>query len=538
MRKPKGLTRIRVREDDRGLAENWYKMMTIQGPTALDEILGRWTVYDYNDQPKPTLKLYVKNGRRPTVTITRNQQGTLRLTGDPDIVQALAQDPHNTWNRQLREYFFKEATTQFLLWTARTNPAATASLIESKWGSHTDTHGVVRNAVDRALSSAKENGQDTDPASASRNIKRIFSNNFLDQNTEHLRKLYLQPVSGATNPPNWVSDYNQVVINSRTFQRMHQDSPKILTAYCALFPDVPHRIGTPENATRRVRETLNLTPAGWRLFHRVGLPRMQPDWLNLDELRTSYRALAEANVPGAPPGALAMVINRPRNNRAFSTAQWQCGNPWKTWVQILNATLIHATTHPEQHHNVEQPPDHQIRAGLQLTAIADALASHINNNMPWGPGNYETLLARTERWETDQNALRNLAKRHTLEQDAWTSNLPETQVQGLTAVPATNAWQLAELGRQMNNCLGTLAHSCRAGTTRVFTLRQPDDPTPQTAVELLNQDGHWHPGQVEGQRHTAPIPRHQAAAQELADLYNQAWQTPAGTDSDAHPQGM
>ena len=100
------------------------------------------------------------------------------------------------------------------------------------------------------------------------------------------------------------------------------------------------------------------------------------------------------------------------------------------------------------------------------------------------------------------------------------SNLPE----GFIAVPADDEGTLGELGRIMNNCVGSYAERCLTHNTRIYQVRLEDgQPAHGVTCELsAARNGEWQAVQVAGANNRAPTGKESEACRELAARYGRA----------------
>ena len=189
-----------------------------------------------------------------------------------------------------------------------------------------------------------------------------------------------------------IHDYNTVILNQTIFHAMLQTGQSTpLRAHCLEFlknTDSPRVIAHPGEIIKEVKEHLNLTPAQWRYFCRAATNLSAHDispWRR-DPIALTSQALVDANRPHATNAQLNIAWNRHRDHKTFANTPWEMGNPWKAWTGVLNHYLDDS-----DYMRLTKDPDY----------IVDALRYHVQHQLPWGPGNWDTLTARSQRWHLE-----------------------------------------------------------------------------------------------------------------------------------------
>ena len=268
-----------------------------------------------------------------------------------------------------------------------------------------------------------------------------------------------------------MNNYNTVVLNREIFSGMMKTGQQApLRAHCLEFlrQADSHRVFQHRGEIiREIKDRLKLDPPQWRYFCKAARIRSVSDLLpmNIPRMAMACQALVDANRPQAHPQQLHQIWQRQHDHEAFHKAAWRHGDPWKAWTGLLNQYLA---------------PSEIPRSAEDLNLITDALRHHVQNQLPWGPGNWAILLTRSERWHVENFQRHGRGRYYALPkegQDAsWTSLVDLVNIDGLSFAPVTNGPRLAFLGSRMGNCLATYWSSCNQGISRIFTAtiqRQP-----------------------------------------------------------------
>ena len=306
---------------------------------------------------------------------------------------------------------------------------------------------------------------------------------------------------------------NTVVLNHDIFEQMMasgQFTP--LRAYCLHFvksADAAPMLNHPGEVTAQVKEFLELTPAQWRYFCKAA-GTIPAEYLLLrgrTRMTMAAQALVDANRPSAPLEQLNDVWKRQWDHEAFSTAKWQHGDAFAAWTHLLNQFLAPS-----------DPP----HSRQDLDEVTDALRHHVQNQMPWGPGPWEVLLARSERWHWENFGQHPGRGRSALSKEGqaarWDSLLDTTTIDGFTFTPVTTGPKLAVTGAKMGNCLGNHWSRCNKGISRIFTV-STNQRRPQAAAELLHNGAAWTKGQVQGSHSNEVTKAMTRAVSKLARAY-------------------
>ena len=224
---------------------------------------------------------------------------------------------------------------------------------------------------------------------------------------------------------------------------------------------------------------------------------------------TALKAVAAANRPDAPPDRLHTALAKQWDHAFFTGAAWVHGSALAAWTNVLNRYLDPA--------NDPTPQD--------LNAVTDALLYHVDNNLPWGPSNWQALIQRTERWHRTMAATGQAAPH---EDAAWESLVGPITLMGYDFDPILDSRKLHQLGSSMNNCLASFANQCLQGESRLFTIAQ--DGSFLGVVQLIHHQDRWLPGQAEAPDRASLPPQVLPALQTLAAVYQKTAIVTAGRD--------
>ncbi len=361
----------------------------------------------------------------------------------------------------------------------------------------------------------------------------------LDPRTMETAKLVMS--EGYTGPHPTPNVYNWVHLNRTVIRKLEKATPGILQYYVSRCWDPqaePARLH-PGEIIRAVREQTQLTRSEWRAFCRIG-PAMflqeaefPPDEQQPSTLRLICRAAAEANQPQANANRLCRIAYMGYQCRFYHDAQWEAGDPWKAWVNLVSRYLNPGRPTIVPEHLVDTREYYNKEAG-DIRRTEDALRNHVERQIPWGAGDWATLEARSERWHTEmhgqgerapqQDPYGNPAEMSQQDQAAaWDSALGKFWEKDLTATPITTGPELHRLGEEMNNCLSSYTRRCQAGESRIFHITRNGQST--AAAEITRTGGpagrrkKWKLNQMEAPRRGAiPADVHQLAGR-LPDRY-------------------
>ena len=444
------------------------------------------------------------------ITVTRNPDGTLTTNRPPPTNLHTPFLPTLKFQKDL----LTTIATELLQHTYKHIPSEFISAFDHQY----TIHRYLRQARDTAQQIAQQLLTTQDPQDI---------NHFTNRTNALLRRYILDPTvleltvklfSTGPNPLN-INDltlfqYNTTALNLPIFQQLtHTSQTTALVYYCIHLADTdrpPQRLDHPGQLVQIVRQALDLTDRQWPYFLKAAIvsEEHKPRTASTARWPLACQALADANRPRANPLAMTDVFLNHREHAHFRNANWDHGDAWNAWTSLINRYL---------------EPSQQPKTQQDLLYITDALVYHVDHQLPWGPGTWETLYARAQRWHTqhfqgrpDRSILPQAAA-----QSTWDSLLPETIIDRLRFAPLTSGLALSQTGSQMYNCLPNYWHRCLDNTSRIFTVSSPTG-TLLAAVEITNTDGIWRRRQIEAP-HRGRIPRGvKNAASKLAKAYQQA----------------
>ena len=505
--------------------ENALKRALEGAADAARKRMGRWQLLRLTEETRRIrLQAMINEKGQAFLEMARNRDGTIELfiRGKP-----APDHPLHTDAGELTLPFRNWAGTLVLRETERRGgKKLIPELVAGTNWRHGSTLGTreAREALDGVLAEAELT--ERSGARAARaitlnnlpsNVNNLAGRRIIDRKVEETAcRLFQKPHAAWDDTWNdaqhaTARSYSVTALNMDLLLAMERDAPCVLGYFCRhIAPGMkPRRLDGPGEMVRTVRARTGLggNPAGWRFFCRV--------WDEAAEAmagraRTSLEKAVDLavqiNRPRAPAASLREVVCMTHDHRFFREAAWERGDPWGAWVHILNQFL-----------GADPAP----RTG-DLHWVRDALRGHIQNNEPWGAGNWENLTARSDRWHRELNLERNQDRSG--DEATWDTLVQETSHQGFSIHPVTNGRALRELGSAMGNCLRTYWSECARGQTRIFTLSREDRIV--AAAELRQMAGRWSMGQIEAPfRKRLPRGVDRAAAGILAEYQKAQDQT-------------
>ena len=460
--------------------------------SAARERMGRWQLLRLTEEAgRVRLQAMINERGQAFLEMARNRDGTVQMfiRGEPEPGHALHTDalelvhPFRNWAGTL---VIREAERK-----------GGKKLIPEVVGETSRHYGFglgdreARGALEAALAGAELTERFSARAAREITLNNLPSNfnslagrKIMDRGVaETACRLFSGPHTGWEDSKRPTAhSYSVTALNMDTLRAMERDAPCVLGYFCRhIAPGMkPRRLAGPGEVARAVRAHTGLegNAAGWRFFCRVWDEATEA---MAEHARTSLEKAVDLavqiNRPGASTADLREVVCMEHDHRLFREAAWDRGNAWKAWVHILNQFLgADPAPHMEELHRVR-----------------NALRSHIQNNEPWGPGNWENLAERSERWHRELNLDRNQDRSG--DRVAWETLVQETSHRGFLVRAVTNGRALRDLGWTMGNCLRTYWNQCEQGNTRIFTLSREGRLT--AAAELRRMAGQWSIGQVE-----------------------------------------
>ena len=478
---------------------------------AVTEQTPRWEpVVVKTHQGTTTLKGMSGPQGDAAVTVRRNRDGTIRFTS---AYTKTWQAPFAT-DYHLTAPLIHDLAYRLLAETAHQLPEKVREIV----GEHITLQGLGV----RARAVAKQIARDTvatRPEEADRLISvvnKAIRKHIIDPKSYQLTKeIFREPYSrtGKSENPS-IRVYNFTKKNFQTFQQLWVTGQRNPLRYYALnlfglnaeIPTFKH----PGEVIASVKSSLDMTPTQWRAFCRHGSVSgsQRPGTESLRGLRLACQVLADANRNDADATRAQQVITHFNRHHGFNGQVWSHGDPWKAWTNVIGRFI---------------EPGDELKDTDDLNRVADALRYHIVHDLPWGSGDWATVVARADRWHQETFGPR-AAYRYNVPQEAreskWESALPQTTIDGIVFTPLRTAMELQKAGGRMDNCLATFYHRCEQGESIIFTARL--GPSKEAAVELVRIDSDWRVGQVELVKRATPAPTLRAAAAKLARKYQEA----------------
>ena len=286
-----------------------------------------------------------------------------------------------------------------------------------------------------------------------------------------------------------VREYNEAALNHGPITALQETAPPIAQLYIervvTSYRSKPEPAGHHGEILARTKRFMNMPPSHWKQLCR--LAEMCPEVTGTrtpENLRVICHALTDVNRPEATAEKLRHITQAINHHDFYRDALWDHGDPWKPWIALLNQYLRNDLPGEPNHRNFDR--------------IADALRAHIQDQGTWGPGDWATLLARSERWHDHIRARPAWSVPAEAMAASWESSLPETTIDDFVFTPVTTGKELSTLGRTMGNCLATFWGRCQSGHSRIFTIREPGGRKHTAAVEIQKHGNTWERGQLEG----------------------------------------
>ena len=231
-----------------------------------------------------------------------------------------------------------------------------------------------------------------------------------------------------------------------------------------------------------------------------------------------------------PPGALRQDVADALSDAA-RTACHRPGQALSRLAEELDSAgnLIQCLTlFIKESRRPDAPPEAELRQ--QTFQVADYLLDN-GGRRPITARSWRGLLKNADRWHRriieenkERQRLQTLLRNSGLYRN-WKSALPASNLpDGFIAVPADDEGTLSELGRIMNNCVGSYAERCLTHNTRIYQVRRENEPPARGITCELSAagNGEWQAAQVAGANNRAPTGKESEACRELAARYGQA----------------
>ena len=379
--------------------------------------------------------------------------------------------------------------------------------------------------------------QNADPVISTRNINKknfkqkatdIMNAHFFDQHVIDMGKsiLGLTQISMPT--------YNALILNKKMFRELHKASPNTAIHYLrnVLNPRAkPVKFKHPGQVVQLVKNDLKLTPAEWGYFCRISQPSYDFSGnKNISvHIRQRMRMLAKINQPQVDSETLKYIIYELYIHDFFQSVRWGQGDASATWTNILSQYLKAFLEYTKSNNGSPVPENLLVD---HLHNVSDALRGYIEEELPWGPGDWENILARSDRWHQELNDRRQRDfERQQMEAGSpdkppnidatWVSLIPDQLVDDIRFKPLCTSRELQQAASLMNNCLHTYSQKCERNNSRVFTVHR--NTRTVAAAELVRTGDIWQVGQVEGCMRRRPSEKIRQAVRKIRDTYQEAY---------------
>ena len=355
---------------------------------AVDAAMPRWSNFRAStERGRTILRVLVDTKGKAANTIIVHPDGTL----ETHYPHAPYEDRIALHSSQLEQLLHHHLAFLLLEHTRRALPRSMASVITN----HTVMVSLISIANQLARDIACRHILENMPGTNFTQMTKLVNNKVrdgLDGRTIQLANQLFNPITETEhNRLPKTHQYNLVALNQQLFEAMISTGQTTPLRYhcihlCKEGP--PRKFEHPGEIIRETRAAVAMTDAQWRYFclaakvERHDIPGSQ----FMAGMRNSCQVLAEANRPKAPHHLLRMVFIRPREHDAFRNAEWDHGSAWDAWVNIVRRFL---------------EPQPQPVSPSQLSRVTDAFHYHVTNQLPWGPGNWQALRARTSRWHRE-----------------------------------------------------------------------------------------------------------------------------------------
>ena len=465
----------------------------IHGPRAMADEVGKLTPLERTKSGR-TITLKVMSGANyDGLVITKRPDGTLDATlqGSAvnyrlDLADATPEAPLERWVAARLETL-----------TLARHPTAEGLQEACK---PTNQRFVFHTMKKRVLSMMLDGER---PEELAKRAGQILRNGILPRRT----KAAVRSAAESSLAQSTIEDYNIVARALRPLEELLKSTPNVAKLYAQSvghWPEHQDRSpASPGEIVQLVREALELQGMAWRIFCNCDLTgkRVRLGDISVTEIRDSCRAAATANLGCRRTPALDKIACM--HLRHFLMVETARETPWaaRAWGNALHR---YATQTRTEHQDT-----------THLVHIHDAIRGHAQDNTAWGPGDWETLVQRADRWGC--RARRNAEKRV----ESWKSAVDSLEINGRRFEALTNSGELIQAGTDMSNCLATLIRGCAAGNRRVFLTRRESDG-PAVAAEIMLHNGRWRGSRTEGSGNHPPPEGLERAADELAQAYNEA----------------
>ena len=494
---------------------------------AAEQEAPQWTPIQHRREPQHSIRVMFNEANQPALVITEMDDGTVRL--DP---QDASQPRFNFNQANFTREPVRQMTEIILENVLRIHPNPAAIMQPSNFGRVKDiapdiqdpqapfiqVEAVIPKAAHQARLLLDRTMAMPDIPEAPR-TKRTDSQKLPALVTRITRRFMvgndLPPIPTSrkysTSGEHSNLAYNIDAVNRDIFAQVPESSQAAVRYFRkAVIPQCNRlvRLRNPGELIRTVQNHLDLDPALWKWFLRAGqhVQHHEEPESTRAEIRVQAALLRDANRPDASPERIAAVAGRSHLTSAIRQAPLASTDPWKAWARAVSL-FLDRTGPPEP------------RETADLSHIGDAIRHQVNQHdpQPWPQESWEETIARADRI-TRADALSGASRRL-----SWDSALPATEIGGFSFIPATSSAELQHWGQVMGNCVATYDHQCAARDHRIFIAHDPQG-NPVATIELGKQHQNWCVTQAEGKKRSTPARGLSQAADQLARLYQEAWE--------------
>ena len=410
-----------------------------------------------------------------------------------------------------------------------------------------DISSWAASTIDRALQpfQRESNGSwVTSIKNALSEANEIIHNQMIDHRILHLAGSVLSPCGGShsltASPPG--KTYHEISTHTYNLFRLNRDTFNILTQNGYQHPlrlyvtviNPPQRrnerIRHPGGVINALRKALELTPAQWRIFLKIDsshyIHRNDP----ITHIQERTKFIADLNRPDLDDDQNNQLFNYP-NLMEFQNQPWAHGDTNEAWKQVIRSYIADAI--PQNRENRGQPQQqgyqNRFQPNRNIPYVADALWGAINMNLPWGPGEWNALMQRAQRWHNQQgNHPTNMPTN--LKNYTWQSALTDQKLKNIAEITMEDtAGEIEHLGSgkslefaaaTMNNCMSNYVQRCHEGKSRIFLITADENII--AATEIIRDDKGWIQGQIEAPNRETLSPIALKTSQMILKEYNQA----------------
>ena len=495
---------------DQEQTENVKDLLMRAGVPAAARKIGRWHLFKYTES-RETRKLQVlvdKNGRTG-MTITKNPDGTITADtemkdiGDVPYVQDIKAHIRN----RIKEVLVREVLR---LKTPGERGNALSKMMRDELAHHLEeateqVQNLCLSEFKAPIARRRSIGSLPELENLHEWMREIVNGQMVNEDTEELA-VSLFGKRGHKSQL-LLKDYNTAVLSLPVLGS--EKNRNLSEFYCQwITPDIdgPVKIEHAGQMVRALREKTGLNNREWKQFTKLSIKNLSGGaQTSMAQIRATCLALADMN-PGKDHSKERMeeIQRWSGDHLRFSNLGEENQNHWRSWINILTKF-------------VEDEEERDKRTS-DIQRARDALNAHIQAEIPWGPGDWENLMNRTERWHRRILQEGNRKELEEARQYSWTTALQEAKVGDYTADAVTNGAELWLYGGELSNCLGTYRAKCMSGDSRIFIIRKKE--VLWAGVEIIQTgQGRWKMNQIEGVNRRDPGGEATQLGNTLAELY-------------------